>query len=183
DPSSIQSGGVITIRTYSTQPLPRNFDLTSTVPTEVALPGSLFSVGDSSVNGTAGSIRIGTTNINAVDVHELSLAGIEIRTIGSSSLRVLAPRFPEGVISAETQPGIRTLVTPGEALALYQVSRGLPQTIGVDSLGRVTDRNPDSGSSPGIVTIPAYEMTRQFTSFNVATASGLNRVTVNVAGP
>src|SRR5262249_52997889 len=45
------------------------------------------------------------------------------------------------------------------------------------------DRNPDSGSSPGIVTIPAYEMTRQFTSFNVATASGLNRVTVNVTGP
>src|SRR5262249_24242461 len=129
------------------------------------------------------SISTGTTSLSQVDVRELSVAGTGIRAIGEGKLHVLAPRFSEGGVAAETPPGIRPLGTTGGGLVLYLVSRCLPQTIGVDSLGRVTDRNPCSGRSASIVTIPAYEMPPHFTSFNVATASGLNRVTINVTGP
>src|SRR5262249_8780893 len=79
----------------------------------------------------------------------------------------------------------RNLITPGEALAVYQVSRDsalTAQTVGLNALGQVTSINPATSGSPSVFTTGSREQLLPFTSFAVAAADVANQVQVKFQG-
>src|SRR5262249_1617542 len=137
--------GVISIQTFGTQPLPLNFDLASTVAAEPALPGGMFEIGVPTVNGTKGALVSGsdirTTGRVIKSCH--NTAFINVSATGNEET-IAQGSLPSVVINTLVDPGSpntspRRLVTPGQALALFQVSRNLLQTIGLTSVGAVSD--------------------------------------------
>ncbi|MBI4533116.1 MAG: hypothetical protein HY711_04140, partial [Candidatus Melainabacteria bacterium] len=183
--------GTVNINTYGTQDLPDPFNFISTTANITALPGGLFSVGNSSVNGTAGNIvssGIGG-NFSATAGTAGRVAGITSTTPASSpfnngsiTITVTGSTFnidrttiPKTVDVDVNGTGTRTLVTPGEALALFQVSRGYVQTIGIDAQGRATDVNPNTLSAPSIITLHGFE-------FYMVPTQAINIQVMNTAG-
>jgi hypothetical protein len=167
--------GIITIETFGTQPLPTNFNLTSTTQSEFALPGGLFNVGNATVNGSAASIVAGefsATSQNAGNV----LTNFDAGT-GQLTITVTGNSFNvtgvTGPITSGATGTTRNKVTPGVALALFQVTRNTAldaQTIGLNLQGQVTDTNPQTSASPSVLTIAATDLYRSFTTFNLATS-------------
>ena len=183
--------GLIAIHTVATaQPMPTNWNLPSLVLSEAALPGGLFVVGDATVNGTVGAIQSGSTLLSSQFVNNQSFTAgpLSISTTGAS-VTLIDPRIRGGLVtSGDSNTRARTMLTPGEALALYQVTHGLPQTIGLnpqtiglDSHGAVSDINPQTRKSPSAITLSQSEIP-QFTAFVFDTGSHSGRVTLNIVG-
>jgi hypothetical protein len=185
------ANGFVDINTYSLQQLPINFMLTSLNLSEIALAGGMFNVGDGTVNGTAGTIVSGGDSATAgnagriINTNPFSLGNIEIDVTGPSNYTINLGGTPT-VFSVDAGVGTpRTMVTPGEALALYQVSRDSnanAQTIGLERKGKVTDKNPVTGLSPSVITINSQELPAQFTSFVVNTQANRPGLTINMQG-
>ena len=178
--NSIAAGvyGHVFIQTYGVQPFPTNFDLSSTQANTVALPGAIFTVGDASVNGTAGSISNSTraNPENAGFVTEsspvnLNNGAIQIQTFGSSAS--ILQNGSQLQVNASSIPGKRTMVTPGQAVALYQVTRDsspAAQTLILNQDGQVIDGGtPGAPISPQIE-LPSSDLMLPFSKFTLSTA-------------
>lgn len=178
--SSIAAGvlGHVFIQTYGVQPFPTNFDLSSSTANTAALPGAIFTVGDASVNGTAGSISNSTraTPTNASFITEstpldLNNGAIKIQTTGSTA--VITQNGSPLQINASNGAGKRTMVTPGQAVALYQVTRDNSpgaQTITLNSSGQVVDGGTPSSPVPPQLEVPSSDLMLPFSKFTLSTA-------------
>lgn len=178
--------GTVFIRTYGTQLIPANFNLTSAGASETAIPGGLFEVGNATVNGTAGSIANGgatATSVNASHIIDSTpfLSGtLTLRTFGSSQT-IEQNGVP--VLITSDSAGVRTKVTPAQALALYLVSHNSAagsQTIGLNASGQLVTLNP--GGVDSFANINNFELPQQFTSFNLQNVAGDGRITLNILG-
>jgi hypothetical protein len=178
-------GGVVDINTYATQPIPQDFDLTSSVKDVIALPGGLFTVGTAApVNGVAGNIVSGTAVASLATVNggtgrvysssPVTIGGITIEVNGGD--QTIQEGGNPTVVTVDNGSGVRTLVTPAEALALFNVSRGAPsQGVILNASGQAL-----SGSS---VTVPDLEIARPFTAFNLqAIDAPTSGIELNVSG-
>src|SRR5262249_19543533 len=137
--ASSGSSGQVTITTYASQPVPQNFLLTSDVRNVVALPGGLFTASLAGpVNGTAGSIVSGSSLVNNANggrlvagAHDFGTVDINIVGGGVQITRAGGPV----TIDPDNGSGVRTFVTPAEAMALFQKSRGDGKTIFLNGAG------------------------------------------------
>jgi hypothetical protein len=200
--TSAGSLGVVTISTYGVeQGIPTDFNLIGTTKDTAALPGAVFTVGSAVGNGTAGNITNGTHVISATTnpfiTSPLNPAGSGISitpNANSASYSIIingttTPIGPTTTIAGKTT---RTMLTPGEALALYQMSHGsAQQTLGLNASGQVIDTSPQSSTATPLdstITIQASDLPAQFTAFNlsnIATATGITNgflVTVTLTG-
>lgn len=177
---STGSNGLVTLQTYAVQLVPSNFNLTSSAASEFALPGGLFSIGFFPViNGTAGSVVSGNTVISSTNIPVgAPLVGpVTITATAGVSDLITIGGVPSNQITPGTTNANRNKVTPGIALALYQVSFGSTQTLNVNILGQV------SGDTPSSVTVPQYDLPAAFSSFVLAAAQGpAQNVTLNISG-
>lgn len=185
------SPGDVEIYTNGTQPIPLDFRPTSVTRNIPALPGGMFNVGDGSVNGTAGDISTGSSVATPANagrvVGEFTIGSIFINTFLSQQTGLL--RGTDTVtINVDDGAGNRTLVTPGEALALFQLTRSQTQGVGLDSSGRVEGINNSNDTSNMV--IDAFELLRDFTNFDHSVMtenrpffSGAFRVTIHGRHP
>jgi hypothetical protein len=165
------NGGGIAIATTGLQDLPTNFDLTSSKQTEVALPGGVFDVGSAKFNGTAGNLVV---NSNIVSSTSLSSPFNQLNifvTPGIKSAQILEG----GVLKTiDSLNGIgskapRTMVTPGEATALFIATHALgPQGFGLSVNGVI----PFGVIGSNVKPIPAFEFNRPYSTFKLHTAGG-----------
>jgi uncharacterized protein YkwD len=186
------ASGTISLTTYSVQPLPTTFDLSSSSPSVVALPGGLFTIGKASpVNGTAGNIAIASgsgtfskgtiANGTGLIFSSTSVPGLAVQILSSFPAMLSGQSNPVPVASAT---GVRTMVTPSEALALYQITRNEAQNISLTSTNAAA-----TGSS---ISIESAELPQAFTTFKLppnmtVTITGLSPVvtlpaTASIAG-
>jgi hypothetical protein len=193
--SGAGGAGSVAINTYAVQQLPSNFNLTSSLASEFALPGGMFNAGVNStqlvVNGTFGSIVAGSTVVNNANGAALGQgsnsfgSGAVVITINSGAGSQIAEGATNPVITSATGQ-TRNQVTPGEALALYQVSLGVAQTVGLTASGGasirglVTDQGP-GGNGTSTLTVTESDLPQSFSNFVLAT-NGANTVTLNVTG-
>lgn len=177
----------IDIATFGVQSVPTNFDLVSMDTTEFAIPGGLFNVGNANVNGTRGTIVSGASVASAANAANVIDPGFEVGAVDinvTNSSFIIIEGVDPVLVSAQAAPGVRTMVTPGEALALFQVSRdssASAQQIGLNSDGQVRDAAPFAPFEGSNITIPSTEITNAFTSFNLSTVED-NIVTVYITG-
>lgn len=178
--AGIGANGSVALATYSVQPLPANFNLTSSSATEYALPGGLFQVGIFPiVNGTANNIVVGSSVANSNSAGGLTegtftRGPIVISVVGGPSTIIVGGN-PVSV-SPDFSTG-RQKVTPAQAAALYQVSLGNTQTLRLNSNGQLLD-----GVTANTLTVPGYALP-QFTSFVLqATGTNKNNILLNVTG-
>lgn len=176
------SGGQVTIQTYSIQPLPTNLDLTSTTRNIVALPGGMFSVGSAgSPNGVAGAIKSNEVMSKTIAPNGFITAGTTTTQDGLVSVTVFGG---DGTIrengADRTIPVLtgtkRTLLSPAEALALFQTSHGVL----LDSQITVDQPKPTLGgvAIEGTANLSQADVGGQtFTAFKVP-----NNVTLNFTG-
>jgi hypothetical protein len=172
--------GTIRIDTYATQPIPANFDLSSSKSSEVALPGGKFTVGIMQpIPGFAGIpngikhgmlARLGGTKLSGQSFIEGQLsttAGINIVVHGSG--RSISEVDNGGALSTASYSP-HDLITPARAVALYQVSRSnLPsdhsQTFFPDvQTGVGTSQNP-SGPGAALIRVDESHVRHDFTRF------------------
>lgn len=180
--------GSVSLRTFAVQPIPSNFNLTSTTASEFALPGGLFTVGGFNVvNGTANSIVAGAATASSSNASSLTQGIFSQGTIsitvsgGSQTINVAGSNQ---IIGPRTGAD-RTRVTPAEALALYQVSlagSGAAQTIGISSTRQVSSVNPQTGLSPSTITVPGFDLPVSFSSFVLSATGNSAAVNLNVTG-
>jgi hypothetical protein len=181
--------GLITLASFAIQNIPVNFNLTSpisnTAALEYALPGGLFTIGNSTVvNGTAGTIVSGSqilskTNVPNIMDDSVDTGRIEVTAFGGGQTIELSNGASLDIAAANGN-FTRTKVTPAQALALYQTSFGFVQTIGVNTLGQAVSTNPQASQS--LVIIPHFDVPK-FKSFNLATADPTNDIRVDIQGP
>lgn len=180
--------GMVGLETFAVQPLPTVFDLTSTNFTEYALPGGLFAVGEKTVvNGTRGGITDGTAIVTLTNIREsnspFTAGNIEINVVGGA---IVIDQGGGSVTISPDTVGVRNLITPGQALAAFQVSRDSTagiQTIGLNASGQVIDASPNGGGFSRMI-VDYFELgsPAPMTAFNLATVQ-TNKVTLNVDGP
>src|SRR5262249_9713440 len=151
-----------------------------------------------SVNGTKGAVVSGLAATNkfptgkavffsndaagtAAGVNILTNPGIagtadSVSVNLTGTLTPFTPTKNSGSVTPGTvtlsQLGARNFATPGEALALYQLTRQAPlggtQTIGLTSSGAVGDTAVGGGNN--VVSIDGIEFGRPLTAFNISTA-------------
>jgi hypothetical protein len=168
--------GTVIIDTYVGQPLPTSLDLTSNKATVAALPGGMFAVGTPAVNGTAGPIvsGIGAANAasktNAGSVVASTPFGVSnqikiniFNTLPTQQINEICPTCPGNVKTITVlTAGKRTMITPSEALALFETSRGglIAQTLQINT-------GVTTGQSAGSVQVDDFEARAVFTKFNL----------------
>ena len=184
------AGQSIAIDTFAVQAVPSAFDLTSTKASIPLMAGGMFSIAAGApVNGVSGKIvsdanvlgtkqfvfgtSAATSGNVTVTVHGLSQQPTsEINESGSAT--TFAPDF------ANVTTGVRTMITPAQAVAFYQVSHGLtqlfvPATSGAASSGSATFTQTDVNA----LTFSAFKMPAGL-AISI-TVSGA-RPTLNIAG-
>lgn len=169
----------ITIKTFGIQPVPTNFDLTSTTPTEFALPGAVFEVGNPLVNGTRGAVASGNkvilTGTRVVSLFNpvVSDDDVSVTTTGDEQdITQVDPPLTVtyyALMDPNDASSPRRLVTASQALALFQKSRGETQTLGVRGDGTI-NYLPVMGSAPNFIDIGGFEFGKPLTAFNLKTA-------------
>lgn len=169
------ANGTIDIKTFDVQPVPTFFDLGSTVSSEYALPGAMFEVGNAGVNGSAGALIAGdaTNTLSATRVFgERQQGGVTVNAVGQTSVQI----DQDGTlrtINLLSNPldnnSARAKITPAQALAVFQVVRGAPQTFGLTSAGAASDKQLPGLTAPNTIIISAQEFARPFTAFNIRT--------------
>ena len=176
----LTNGGAIDIATFGLQPVPRDLNLASQKLTDFALPGAMFQVGNASVNGSAGIMLSNTGSTankvgNGMITAGASAGNISISETFSSATydRGSTTGIPVGPTTTIAGKTVRTAITPAEALALYQTTRGLTQTFGLTNEGGAADFQDLSTSLPNNITIqvPA-EFSKNFTAFYIQTQNG-----------
>jgi hypothetical protein len=180
-PAGSGNNPAITINTFGTQPVPTNFDLTSTIPTEFALPGAVFEVGNPLVNGTRGAVAsgnkvilTGTRVVSLFNGGTVSDGDVSITTTGEE--QDITQGSPPVVITyyALTNSGDpnspRQLVTASQALALFQKSRSQTQTIGLRNDATINYLPLTGPPPPNYIDIAGYEFNKPFSAFNLKTA-------------
>lgn len=176
-------GNTITIDTYAVQALPTALDLNSATPSIAVQAGGVFDVGVNTYNG-ATAITGGTaaTSISVpkgtqvTDGNVFNQNGITITAHGTGvSLDIDGNVTPVTLLTGTK----RTLVTPAEALALFQVSRDATQsTTGqipliINSKGVVV-----LGTTPGVATFDETDINGQaFTKFAIP-----SNITISMTG-
>lgn len=181
------SPAAISITTNGTQPFPTVFDLLTPTASINALPGALFQIGSAAVNGAAGSLVSGADVAAAQKVIGSQTVGaISMTTSGRT--QTISQNGTDIVIDVLSNPSdinsARKLVTPAQALALFQVSRDSAagaQTFGLTATGQASDTAVGGGRNT--ISIPGYEMGRAITSFvfqNASKAQGPGSVVVNI---
>jgi hypothetical protein len=167
--------GTIVIETSDLQPLPVSFDLASVATSEYALPGALFEIGVASVNGTAGALVAGgaADTLSAQRVVGTKTQGkVSVKTSTDTSA-LIEQDGGDKTINLLVDPlnpnSARTKVTPAQSLALYQVTRGITQTIGLTGSGAASNLTMD-GSAENRIEIPGAEFIRPMTAFNIGNA-------------
>src|SRR5262249_30985691 len=130
------SDGHVSIHTFAVQQLPGQFDLLSLTASQFALPGGMFAVGDKTgANGTGGTIVSGSNSATTSNAGRIVASSPF--TQGNISIQVTGGGVTidqgSGTRPIESDSaGVRTKITPGQALAVFQVSRGDTQTIGLN---------------------------------------------------
>ena len=192
------SHGSITIDTYAVQAIPTNFNLGSTTLSEIALPGGLFTVGATPlINGTAGNIVSGSDqaktgnyaigggfNQGKLAVNANAGASQTIDIGGSTSL-----------VAIGNTNTTRSKISPAEAVALYQVSFGNAQTMGLTARtgtgsstkgGQASDTNLQSSLQPSLLIVPEYDLPAAgFKSFVLSAVAGsgtVNDIEMQITG-
>jgi hypothetical protein len=168
------ASGSVHIETFGTQPFTSDFTPALATQKIVALPGAMFQVGNASANGTAGAIVAGPDRIDpSIVYNDIETEG----TIFVSALHASRTIDQDGndltIFAAKNNDPLqgRQLVTVGQALALFQVSRDSDigaQTIGLTGVGAVSDQKIGGGTN--LMNVPAYELPGQFTAFDLKTA-------------
>jgi fibronectin-binding autotransporter adhesin len=187
------TGGSIALTTFAVQAIPSNFNLLSMQKTELAIPGAVFDFGNATVNGVAGAIvSNGTSGLtNTIGTATPSLSGNNVGPVstvqGNVSVSVVGgpqtiTRAGNAVQIAATAGGSRRRITPAEALALYQISRGNTQTIGLNTNGQLLSLDPN-GQSSNVTITKDYNLPGSFTSFVIAAADVPSGIALNFAGP
>lgn len=183
--------GTIVIETSQIQPLPVVFDLASSTTSEYALPGALFEIGVPTVNGTAGSLVAGgasDTITTSRVIGSRTQGKVSVKTsdevLGDISAEILQDSVVKTInllVDPLNPNSARTKVTPSQALALYQVTRGNAQTIGLTSAGAASNQTADL-SEENHIDITGAEFIRPMTAFNISTAvvGHEHEITVNV---
>ncbi len=185
--------GTVTVTTKGFQPLPTNFNPLSTQATELALPGGMFSVGNAAVNGTVSDIKNGDGTLNSSNasrvVNQTVSQGTTVLvsiTTSISSASIDQNGVPTPIsVDGGSLGSPRTLVTPGQALALYQLTRDNAldaQTVGLNALGQVTSINPATTSSPSVFKTGSREQLLPFTAFVVAAVDSASQFRVEFQG-
>lgn len=176
--------GDIDIVTYASQTIPAIFDLTTAVNSLPALPGGMFTVGTPNpVNGVAGQVVAGGTVASKLTVNggsgrivasnPFNQGQIDLAvTGGQQTITENAVGVP---ILVDNGAGIRTLVSPSEAVALMQKSLTGAQTIVLNATGQ---------TMPGsVITAQSFELPQQFTLFNFKSfGAPIQNVQFNVTG-
>lgn len=183
------SAGNVSISTFSVQDLPSNLNLSSMQFSEIALPGGIFNVGNASINGTKGIILAGSSIVKANSV----VAGVMAGNISDSN-------FMLGTVSINAHGGdaylnvggvtnafhvassSRTKVTPAQALALYQVSRGQLQTVGLNFSGQAFDINPTNPAESSRITVPSADLPEAFSAFKLGIPNSKTGLELNIEG-
>jgi uncharacterized protein YkwD len=175
-------GGNISLHTYALQPLTPNFDLTSNKDVVVALPGALFTVGIAgSPNGVSGFIQTGTQVAPGIEIvnrtvngtgrvdEASSFGGAIAITVTGTTASIDRSGVGDTIGALNSATNKRTLITPAEAVALFESSRGT-QSIALNADGQaigdsitLTDRDLNATT---------------FTAFNLPST-----VILNVSGP
>lgn len=197
-PGGAGADGPVVLSSAAVQQIPSNFNTSSSLATEFPLPGGLFVVGGSQpvVNGTAGSIVAGLATVNNGNGGALTQAS---NSFGSGLISIIVnpgagTQIKEGAglktMSAFVSNGVNILraqqVTVGEALALFQVSRGLPQTVGLTAAsggaapGLVSDVNPQNNGT-SLLTVEQFDLPN-FTSFVLGTSGPNNTIQLSIKG-
>ena len=165
----------VAFHTFEVQPVPTDFNLVGTATSDpvAVLPGGFFSLGVAKpANGTAGSIVSGANVLNA--------SSSTRTTADAGNIAITVTGGAQGVpITEETSTGTQSFqrtggqqpVSPGEALALYQVTEAggnaSAQTISLNGSGQVIAQ---TGGGPSTITIPASDLPQVFTKFALNTA-------------
>lgn len=187
------SHGSVAVTTYAVQSLPSNFDMLSTQKTEYALPGGLFTFSGIPVNGTAFGIVSGTNTTSSTPAVSGNNLTPTIVTNGNITITVVggARQVNESGTLNSYGPGTaasRVKVTPAEAVALFQVSRGATQTIGLSNSATASGQllSVDPLTQASVITVPQqYLLPQAFSTFVLAAAdapSPTNGVTLNIGG-
>lgn len=169
--------GSVAITTYSTQRVPSNFDLTSTKKTEYAIPGALFTFNAGTpVNGIAGAIKTDAIyrKANVSGGSGLLFGGdifnpnttLFINVVGNPTQNITLSDSSTLPITVASATGVRTKITPAEALALYQVTHAMPQTLTVNAT--------TLASNGGTVEINQSALPQSFTAFKMGSGLTLN---------
>lgn len=177
------AGNTITIDTYAVQALPIALDLNSATASIAVQAGGVFDVGVSTYNGaTAITGGTGASSISVpkgtqvTDGNAFSQSGITITAHGTGvSLNIDGSLTPVALLNGTK----RTLVTPAEALALFQVSRDASQsTTGQIPLITNTKGVVVLGTAPGVATFNETDINGQtFTKFAIP-----SNITINMTG-
>jgi hypothetical protein len=182
------TSAAISITTNGTQPIPTVFDMLTPTATINALPGALFQVGSAAVNGAAGNLVSGTDIALAQKVIGTQTVGTSITMTTSGRTQTINQNGTNIVIDVLSNPldinSARKLVTPAQALALFQVSRDSAvgaQTFGLTAQGQASDTAVNGGRNT--IAIPGYEMGRAITLFvfqNASKTQGPGSLVVNI---
>ena len=194
------SNGSVVIATYAFQGIPSSLNLSSTAKSEYALPGGLFSVGEVGplVNGTKSNIVVGKMVVSS----KTSSAGVTAGNIADNSFyktELVDYGYKAGFIALGANgggqtiqysggstlitagtPGHRTKITPGQALALYQIVPGGIQTVGLNAAGQVTSIQPNGMTST--LSIPQYDLPKKITAFNLIAQGQKSGIQLNITG-
>lgn len=184
--------GKIAITTFALQSLPQDFDSLETKKSVVALPGGMFSVGENSgINGTPGNITNGRNTANNKNASRIA-GGSPFNQL-DLTITVLGGAYNVNIggtvsgIGPDNGSGVRTMITPATALALFTISRdpGNPpqkQTIGLNANGQAINVPPTGGFSR--ITVNSYDFPTGISNFVLATADtdNTNKITVTVNG-
>lgn len=174
--------GQITIRTYATQRIPENFDLTSAIASVFAIPGGLFTIGAPQlVNGANYRLVSGTNILDKTTVFPgAKCCGFsQSTTVSTGSNLVSVTTFGGDGTTNSLEPvnslGQRIKLTPANAVYFYQLSAGQTPTITLDGSGRAA-----AGSS---LTLPQVMLPTSFLSFVLAPAgSAAGTFSLDIAG-
>jgi hypothetical protein len=184
--------GTILINTYGVQVFPSNLNLTSSTPSVIVDPGAVFTVGNTTANGSKGSIISGTIVANSTNAGLVTIASPFIApnptnpTVQIVPLAATADSISiNGAAAAPLSPNsgtTRVLVTPAEAVALYQVTHGQTQSIWITSSGAAADSNPNVAGQLSSFSADAADLPKAFTAFDLDTAGPNHTVTMTVTG-
>jgi hypothetical protein len=167
--------GLIIIQTFDCQPIPLAFDLGSSVASEYALPGAMFEIGNASVNGSAGPLVAGgpADTLSTSRVFGQKIQGkITVDAQGADSVEITQDGVTKTVnllIDPLNINSPRTKLTPAQALAVYQITRGTAQTIGLTASGAASNLALPGNTAPNSILIPGLEFNRPMTAFNIRT--------------
>jgi hypothetical protein len=187
----------IELSTFAVQSAPENFDLTSKVKSEAALPGGLFTIGTSAanptvINGTLGAIVSGQNQLNKTTAPTSTadrndVTGVLLHVTGGSASIHDGAGDRNIFASAANGSGVQTrnFVTPAEAVALHQVSLAddplTAQTLGLLN-GQATGTSPQGIGQPSAIIIKQSQLPLSFKSFVLATGDNTNTVSLKIVG-